>query len=146
MEKYISDFIKQIYLDSTELAMCSNDEKQCIIDATNLIKEQRAKLEQLQNDSNAFAGFAGFKVLKSDYVQKGMIIVNSEDLRRALNGEEVMDIIEAKCPKCGSANFDVLNEGCDIKKYYIKYDCICLDCERQFTIEGSMVIMKITSR
>ena len=41
MDKYISDFICQIYPDYTELVMHANTEKECIIDATNLIKELR---------------------------------------------------------------------------------------------------------
>jgi len=58
--KYVTDFIKQVYPESTELAMALNTEKSLLIDATNLIKELKSsnrrlemKVARLMNDIKA---------------------------------------------------------------------------------------------
>lgn len=56
------------------------------------------------------------------------------------------EIMDAECPKCKSKDFDVWDEDCDIHDYYIKYDCVCNNCDHEFTIEGKMIITKVVNR
>lgn len=46
--KYVTEFIKEVYPDSTALAMTANTEKDCLVDATALIRELRAEVAELK--------------------------------------------------------------------------------------------------
>lgn len=43
--KYITDFVKAVYPESTELSMMANREKECLQDATTLITQLKAANE-----------------------------------------------------------------------------------------------------
>ena len=46
--KYIADFVKAVYPESTELCMTVNSEKECLQDATKLITELQAENARLR--------------------------------------------------------------------------------------------------
>ena len=46
--KYVTDFVKTVYTESTELCMTAFDEKECLQDATILINQLRAKNARLR--------------------------------------------------------------------------------------------------
>ena len=56
-------------------------------------------------------------------------------------------MIEAKCPKCGSINFDEYNsDGGITDRGQITISCICLerDCECNFSLICEIVIKSVT--
>lgn len=51
--KYVDEFIKEVYPEMTELCMTVNTEAQCLVDATELIRELRETRDRLRLENEA---------------------------------------------------------------------------------------------
>jgi len=71
LPKWQKDFYITLYTEKYELAVATNSEKEIIIDATNLIKEYRAKLAN-----------EGMTPREKDFIQ---LSVENVKLRKAIN-------------------------------------------------------------
>lgn len=133
---YIMDFLKAVYPESTELSVAFNNEKTCLIDATQRIAQLESELAEAKAIISEYSNRVAREI--NDAVQRdnGMMISREEHDKQVAELKKQMG--EMKC--CGNCrNSDQTAKGIECYKPRDEY-LNCISCGFSLWQQGASKI------